>query len=245
MPTATTRDEEQRGKHLPSRVGKIQGVRHMRFETVESGSTGAPGLGYIAVAVTRARIVARSTGRCAERRVRQASRHRAAQAKGICVTGRFTPTPEAPRSPRHRNSPSQFRDRQVLLGRRQPQVADNAKATPRGLSVRFDHGAGANTDLVMISAPVFFAQTPALIRRVLEDRRVWGPRQASRRSARPIRRRRGRSAFLNSRPVPASYAGVNYWGVHAFTLPTLPERARWSNTRRSRKRARSGSRRRK
>lgn len=25
-------------------------------------------------------------------------------------------------------------------------------------------------------------------------------------------------AWLNALPVPASYASVNYWGVHAFTL---------------------------
>jgi catalase len=36
------------------------------------------------------------------------------------------------------------------------------KGNVRGLAIRFDLGQGAMTDLVMISAPVFFVKTSAL-----------------------------------------------------------------------------------
>jgi hypothetical protein len=48
------------------------------------------------------------------------------------------------------------------LGGGNPQAADNQQDNVRGLAVRFDNGNCAFSDLVMISVPVFFAQTPAL-----------------------------------------------------------------------------------
>jgi catalase len=103
------------------------------------------------------------------------------------------------------------------LGGGNPQAPDNAKANVRGLAVRFDLGDGASTDLVMVSAPVFFVQTPALFVEFLQaagsgDKEKLGAFMA----AHPESTRQG--AWLNSRPVPASYAGVGYWGVHSFTF---------------------------
>ena len=87
----------------------------------------------------------------------------------------------------------------------------------RGLAVRFDLGNGANSDLVMISAPVFFVKTPALF---VEFLQIVGSGDKDKLNAffqvHPESTRQ--NAFLTSHPVPASYAGVDYWGVHAFTF---------------------------
>ena len=88
---------------------------------------------------------------------------RAGHAKGFCLTGQFTPTPEAAvlsKAP-HFAKPVAVTAR-FSLGGGNPQAPDNAKGNVRGMARRFDLGGGATTDLVMISAPVFFVQTPAL-----------------------------------------------------------------------------------
>ena len=69
----------------------------------------------------------------------------------------------------------------------------------------------------MISAPVFFVQTPALFVEFLQT--VGSGDKAKLDAffaAHPESTRQ--AAWLNSHPVPASYADVNYFGVHAFTL---------------------------
>jgi catalase len=75
----------------------------------------------------------------------------------------------------------------------------------------------------MISAPVFFARTPAQMIEFLKVRvkapGADAPDQAKIKAfseAHPETTRQ--SAWLASRPVPASYATVNYWAVHAYTL---------------------------
>jgi catalase len=70
---------------------------------------------------------------------------------------------------------------------------------------------------VTISAPVFFVQTPALFVEFLKT--VGSGDQDKLKAffaAHPESTRQ--NAWLTSHPVPASYAGVGYWGVHAFTL---------------------------
>jgi catalase len=78
---------------------------------------------------------------------------RAAHSKGICVTGMFTPSPDAPEL----SKAPQFAKPVPIVGRfslggGNPQASDNAQ---RGLAVRFDLGKGANSDLLMISAPAY------------------------------------------------------------------------------------------
>jgi catalase len=69
----------------------------------------------------------------------------------------------------------------------------------------------------MISAPVFFVKTPALF---VEFLQTVGSGDKDKLKAffeaHPESTRQ--NAWLTSHPVPASYGGVNYWGVHAFTL---------------------------
>ena len=143
---------------------------------------------------------------------------RSAHAKGFCLTGKFTPAPEAAKLSKaaHFAKPVPITAR-FSLGGGNAQAPDNDKGNVRGLAIRFDLGNGAFTDLVMISAPVFFVQTPALFVEFLQT--VGSGDKAKLDAffaAHPESTRQ--AAWLNSHPVPASYAGVDYFGVHAFTF---------------------------
>jgi catalase len=143
---------------------------------------------------------------------------RAAHTKGFCLTGSFTPSPHAAKLSKapHFAKPVPVIAR-FSLGGGNPQAPDNAQDNVRGLAVRFDLGNGANTDLVTISAPVFFVQTPELFVQFLQTAGSGDPAKLKAfLDAHPESTRQG--AWLNAHPVPASYAGVNYWGVHAFTF---------------------------
>ena len=146
---------------------------------------------------------------------------RASHAKGICVKGSFTPTAEAAgmsKAPHFANTVPVLG--RFSMGGGNPKVSDKAK-TVRGLAVRFDPD-GASSDFVMISAPMFFAKTPKQMLGFLEARvpGADGKPDATKvktfSEANPETGKQG--AYLNARPVPASYAGVNYWAVHAFIL---------------------------
>ncbi len=143
---------------------------------------------------------------------------RAGHAKGVCVTGRFTPSEEAASL----SKAPQFAEPASVIGRfsmggGNPKAPDNAKGNVRGLALRFDLGDGANTDLAMISAPVFAAKSPRSFFDLLTARASGDADKVEAFfAANPDSRHQGQ--WLNARPVPASYAGVNYWGVHAFTL---------------------------
>jgi len=143
---------------------------------------------------------------------------RAAHTKGFCVTGQFTPSAEAPKLSKapHFAKPVPVIAR-FSLGGGDPKAPDNAQDNVRGLAVKFDLGNGAATDIVTISAPVFFVQTPALF---VEFLQTVGSGDKDKLNAffaaHPESTRQ--NAFLTSHPVPASYAGVAYWGVHAFTF---------------------------
>lgn len=143
---------------------------------------------------------------------------RSAHTKGFCLSGQFTPAPEAAKISKaaHFAKPVPITAR-FSLGGGNPQAPDNVKGNVRGLAVRFDLGDGASTDLVMISAPVFFVQTPALFVEFLQT--VGSGDKAKLDAffaAHPESTRQ--AAWLNGHAVPASYAGVGYWGVHAFTF---------------------------
>src|SRR6478672_13525666 len=94
---------------------------------------------------------------------------RAAHTKGICLTGQFKPAPDAPSLSKAPQFGKQVGiTARFSLGGGNPQAPDNAQDNVRGLAVRFDLGNGANSDLVTISAPMFFAKTPALMVELLQ-----------------------------------------------------------------------------
>jgi catalase len=143
---------------------------------------------------------------------------RAAHTKGICLGGSFTPAADAPSL----SKAPQFAKKvpvtaRFSLGGGDPNAKDNDQANVRGFAIRFDNGNGAVSDLVMISAPVFFAQTPALFLELLQTL-ASGDKDKLKAffEAHPESTRQ--NAWLTSHPVPASYAGVGYWGVHGFTF---------------------------
>ena len=143
---------------------------------------------------------------------------RAAHTKGICLTGAFTPSKDAPSLSK---APQFAKPVPIVarfsLGGGNPEAPDNAQDNVRGLAIKFDLGNGASSDLVMISAPMFFAKTPALMVELLK---TLGSGDKDKLNAffaaHPEMTRQ--NAWLTSHPVPASYAGVDYFGVHAFTF---------------------------
>ncbi len=147
---------------------------------------------------------------------------RASGAKGICVKGSFTPTAEAAslsKAPHlAKTVPVTAR---FSIGGSNPNVSDKTKPVTRGFSMRFED---TSSDLVFvfISAPVFGSKTPE---QLLQGIKVRLPGPDGKADAEKIKafveanpETTRQSAWLNARPVPASSAGVDYWGVHAFTL---------------------------
>jgi catalase len=143
---------------------------------------------------------------------------RAAHTKGFCVKGNFTPTAEAPNYTKapHFAAPVPLVAR-FSLGGGNPEEADNGKGAVRGIAIHFDLGKGNVTDLLMISAPVFVAKSPEQFLQLLTTVATKdGDKIKAYFDANPNSKVQG--GWLAARPVPASYATVNYFGVHTFTL---------------------------
>ncbi len=143
---------------------------------------------------------------------------RAAHTKGICVKGNFTPTPEAASL----SKAPQFSAPVPLIGRfslggGNPAASDSQKDNVRGIAMHFQLPDGSNSDLLLISAPIFAVKTPedfvALLTAVAsKDKDKIGAYF----SAHPESTKQG--AWLNARETPASYATADYFGVHTFYL---------------------------
>ncbi|CAO4153716.1 catalase family peroxidase [Methylorubrum aminovorans] len=147
---------------------------------------------------------------------------RASGAKGICLKGEFTPAPgaaalsKAPQFQKAAPVTARF-----SMGGSNPKVSDKAKPVTRGFAMRMNDPAG-DMVFVVISAPVFSTRTPEQLLAALQAR-APGPdgkpdaeKVKAFVAANPETTRQ--AAWLNARPVPASFAGVDYWGVHAYTL---------------------------
>jgi catalase len=107
------------------------------------------------------------------------------------------------------------------MGGGNPNNSDKTKPTTRGFAMEFEEPSGTMV-FYFVSAPVFSSRTP---RQLLDfiAARLPGPdgkpdpekiRAFS--NANPETTRQ--AAWLNARPVPASFAGVDYWGVQVYTL---------------------------
>jgi catalase len=147
---------------------------------------------------------------------------RASGAKGVCVRGSFTPSAEAPglsKAPHFTKTvPVTAR---FSMGGSNAKISDKAKPVTRGFAMRMTDPSG-DMVFVVISAPVFSTKTPqqlldfATVRAPGPDGKPDAEKIKAFATANPETTRQG--AWLNARPVPASFAGVDYWGVHAYTL---------------------------
>lgn len=148
---------------------------------------------------------------------------RASGAKGQCVTGTFTPAPTAASLTRAVT----FRQPMPVLARfsmggGNPRVSDATKAAVRGLAMRIGTAAGATTEFVTISAPIFFAKSPEQMLGYLQaralgpDKKMDPDKVKAFSEANPETTQQAK--WLNSRPVPASYVGVTYFAVHGYTF---------------------------
>jgi catalase len=147
---------------------------------------------------------------------------RGSHAKGFCMAGQFEAAPAAAAI----TSAKMFQagQRTPLIGRfsnggGNPKAPDNTKSV-RGIAVRAGEG-GDRLEWVFVSAPHFFAQTPAQFAEFLQVRapdpatgKMNADAVAAFSKANPATTKQ--AAYLASQPVPASYASVPYWSTSAF-----------------------------
>lgn len=148
--------------------------------------------------------------------------YRRSGAKGICAIGEFVGSPEG----RSLSTASAFSGQKIpvivrfSVGGANPKAADNTKSQ-RNMALQFNLPAGEVWQMGNISAPVFGASSPAQLLGRLQSL-VPDP---TTKAANPEKVKAFaeanpevllQSKHFASRPVPASFATVNYWGVHAF-----------------------------
>jgi catalase len=153
---------------------------------------------------------------------------RAVHAKGMMLSGTFTPSPEAgsfTRAPHatRRSTPVTLR---FSNGTGLPQIPDNVSdSNPRGLAIRFHLGDHVHTDIVSHSTDGFAVRTGQEFLDFLRAAAGGDP-----------------SAFLASHPAaqafvqipkpsPASFATEAYFGVTAFRFINQEERAHYGRYR--------------
>ena len=154
-------------------------------------------------------------------------------AKGVCATGEFTGSTEG----RALSTASVFSGKPVpvivrfSVGGANPKAADNTKSQ-RNLSLQFNLPDGETWQMGNISAPVFGANSPAQLLGRLQsmqpDPSTKAPDAAKVKAfadANPDVLLQGR--YFASQPVPASFASVNYWGVHAFAFINAKGDKQW------------------
>lgn len=148
--------------------------------------------------------------------------YRRSGAKGICAVGEFVGTADA----RALSTASAFSGKAVpvvlrfSVGGANPKAPDNAKSQ-RNMALQFKLPGGEQWLMGNISAPVFGASTPQQMLELVASRQPDPATKAADpakvkafNDANPEVLLQGR--HFASQPVPASFGGVNYWGVHAF-----------------------------
>lgn len=142
-------------------------------------------------------------------------------AKGICATGEFVGSAQG----RALSVASAFSGKPVpvivrfSVGGANPNAADNGKGQ-RNLALQFDLPGGEVWQMGNVNAPICAATPEQLLGRVESLRPDPATKAADPAKvkafadANPEVLMQGR--YFASQPVPASYASVNYWGVHGF-----------------------------
>jgi catalase len=147
-------------------------------------------------------------------------RVRASFAKGQCVRGTYVPSDWAEDITKSRSftGPSRVQAR-FAVGGGNPKVADTNNLVLRGFSFRLgddDH----RSDILVESAPVHFARTLDQMLAFLKAR-IPGPdgkpdmaKVKAFSAANPETLHQAN--YIAARPLPGSFAGTTYWGVHSF-----------------------------
>ncbi len=159
------------------------------------------------------------------------AKNRPSGAKGQCFVGTLEPTAEA----RALSKAATFaRTSRVVarfsVGGGNPRVADAARGPNRGFSFRIDEGGAGHSEFVMINAPINFARTPAQMLGFLQarapgaDGRPDADRIKAFTDANPETMNQAR--YLAAQPIAASWVGIPYFGVHAYTLTNAAGEAR-------------------
>ena len=143
-------------------------------------------------------------------------------AKGVCAVGEFVGSADG----RALSVASAFSGKPVpvvvrfSVGGANPKAPDNARSQ-RNLALQFNLPGGEVWQMGNISAPVFGAATPEQFLGRLQSLQPDPATKAADPAkvkafadANPEVLLQGR--YFASQPVPASFGGVNYWGVHAF-----------------------------
>lgn len=144
-------------------------------------------------------------------------------AKGQCFMGTFTPTAEA----KGLSASLAFEKASRVVARfsvgsGNPKVMDGNKTVNRGFSFRIDADGRGQTEFVMVNAPINFVKSPDQMLAFLQARLPGadgkpGPAKIKAfTDANPETTSQGK--YLASRPIPGSWVGVNYWGIHGYTL---------------------------
>jgi catalase len=159
--------------------------------------------------------------------------YRRSGAKGVCAVGEFTGSAEA----RALSTASAFSGKPVpivarfSLGGANPKAPDNAK-TLRNMALQFNLPNGESWQMGNMSAPVFGAATPEQFFGRLKSLQ---PDPATK-AADPAKVKAYADAnpevllqpkYLASQPVPASFAAINYFGVHAFAFVNARGEKQW------------------
>jgi catalase len=150
-------------------------------------------------------------------------KNRPSGAKGQCFTGIFEASAEAKALSKAviftKTSKVVAR---FSVGGGNAKVVDGARGPNRGFSFRIDEGGPGQTEFVMINAPINFVKTPAQMLAFLQvrlpgaDGKPDADKIKAFTDANPETTLQGK--YLASKPIPGSWVGVNYWGVHAYTL---------------------------
>jgi catalase len=165
------------------------------------------------------------------------STERRSHAKGICASGYFIGNTNAARI----STASVFSGRRVpviarfSVGGGNPQASDKGK-TVRGLALKFNLPNNEQWLMANLSAPVFFVAKPEHFPGFILARK---PDPATGRPNPAVVKAFNDShpdtqpqiAWLAQAPVPASYAAIDYFGIHAFRFTNAAgqaQMAKWS-----------------
>lgn len=150
--------------------------------------------------------------------------YRRSGAKGVCAVGEFVGSAEG----RALSVASAFSGRPVPMiarfsvGGANPKAPDNTRSQ-RNMALQFNLPGGEIWQMGNISAPIFGAATPEQFLGRLQSLQPDPVTKAADPAkvkafadANPEVLLQGR--YFASQPVPASFATLNYWGVHAFAF---------------------------